>query len=57
MSLLALPLEPTADVRVEALDLVMSMAAIPLVTDCEPAGTDKARVSGHRHGVCSISCG
>jgi hypothetical protein len=45
MSLLAVTLEPEADTRVEALDLVTSMAAIPLVTDCEPAETDKARVS------------
>jgi hypothetical protein len=45
MSLLAVPLESEVDTRVEALDLVTSMAAIPLVTNCEPAETDRARVS------------
>jgi hypothetical protein len=58
MSLLAVTLKTEVDARVEALDLVTSMAAIPLVTDCEPAETDKARVSVHRStGVCRISSG
>jgi hypothetical protein len=50
MSILAATLKIQVNTRVEALDLVMSMAAILLVTDCEPAETDKARVSGHRLG-------
>jgi hypothetical protein len=40
-------LETEVDARVEAPNLVMSTAAIPLVADCGPAETDKARVSGH----------
>jgi hypothetical protein len=47
MSLLAVPLGPEVEAHVEALGLVMSMAAIPLVTECEPPETDRARVSGH----------
>jgi hypothetical protein len=36
------------DTRIEAPDLVMSMAAIPLVTNCEPAKKKgNARVGGH----------
>jgi hypothetical protein len=54
MSFLAATLKIEVDIRVEALDLVMSVAAIPLVTDCEPAyrqGTSQRTLTG----VCRIS--
>jgi hypothetical protein len=50
----AATLKIKVDIRVEALDLVISMAAIPLVTDCEPAyrqGTSQRASTG----VCRIS--
>jgi hypothetical protein len=54
MSFLATTLKTKVDTRVEAPDLVMSTAAILLVTDCEPAYRQDASQRTST-GVCRIS--